>query len=369
MIPAFKFRNIEPASVKIIAGAVPVEIADIYPALQTVSVQVSRSAPGAGTLVLSAARDEFGAWPVLDGGYFERWSPIRIVGDFGTYQEDVLWGHVVKITPDFPKERGQAKVTIEFQDECYMLDREQVNKVWGSADASAMLTDQSIARTVLAGHGLRLSLNSAIGQSFRTITQDKTDYRFIAGLAEAVGYEFRIMFGEGHFVPVTLAGEPQEPILVYAGADSNCISFQMADEATVPDKARAAVVDGASNRAPQSRVLDPDLPVLGRRPAKSDVSGGQPFVWNLRQEGDMSPSTAEKLAQARINLASLSITAECEIDSTLYGHVVQPGKLISVDGIGQRYGGRFYVDQVEHRVDASGYRQKLKLLKNGLDEG
>ncbi len=369
MIPALPFRAIEPASIKIMAGLVPVEIAEIYPALQTVSVQVSRSGAGAGTMVLSAARDEFGEWPVLDGGYFDRWTPIRIIADFGVYQEDVLWGHVMKITPEFPKERGQAKVTIEFQDQSILLDREQVTKVWGEADASAMLTDLSVAQTVLAAYGLRLSATSAIGQSFRSINQDKTDFRFLAGLAEAVGHEFRIMFGEGHFAPVTLSGEVQEPILVYAGADTNCLSFQIEEEAAVPDQAAAAAVDGAATAAPESRTYSPDLPVLGQRLAKSEASGAPPYVWRLRQEGDQSPSAAEKLAQAKINLASLSIKAECEIDSTLYGHVVLPGRLISVDGVGRRYGGRFYVDQVEHSFDATGYRQKLKLIKNGLDEG
>ena len=68
MIPGLPFRSIEPASIKIMAGVVPVEIADVYPALQTVTVQVARSGPGAGSMVFSTSRDEFGEWPVLDGG-------------------------------------------------------------------------------------------------------------------------------------------------------------------------------------------------------------------------------------------------------------------------------------------------------------
>lgn len=369
MILPLAFRSIEPASIKIMAGVVPVEITDLYPALVSANVQVTRTQPGAGNLVLSASRDEFGEWPVLDGGYFDRWTPIRIVADFGSYQEDVIWGHVLKITPEFPKERGQAKVTIEFQDQTIMLDREQASRPWGASDAPADLADLAIAQTILSGYGFRVAPTSRPGQSYRTINQDKTDFRFLAQLAEAVGYEFRLMFGEAHFTPVTLTGEPQEAILVYAGADTNCLSFQVEEEAAVPDQAVASAVDTAGPNSGEETTYLPNLPVLGARPAKSDVSGGPAYAWRMRQEGDNTPSAAAMLAQAKINLSSLSIKAECEIDSTLYGHVVEPGKLIRVDGVGRRYGGRYYVDQVEHSFDQSGYRQKLKLLKNGLDEG
>ena len=75
------------------------------------------------------------------------------------------------------------------------------------------------------------------------------------------------------------------------------------------------------------------------------------------------------LAQAKVDAASLSIRAEALVDSTLYGHVVLPGRTIRVDGIGQRYGGRFYVDVIEHVFDPTGYTQRLTLLKNGVNEG
>lgn len=365
------FKVVEPASVKIATGTVPVEIVDLYPVLESVMVQVSRKAPAVGTIVVTAGRDESGDWPVIDGGYFERWKPIRITADFGTYSEDVVWGYVVKITPEFPQDRGAAKVTIEFQDESIALDREQVARVWGDSESGSAISHKTILQSILSGYGFSLDPGSADGLSQPTVNQDKTDFRFVTERAEAVGYELRLMFGEMYFGPIRLTGEPQAPILVYAGPDTNCLEFKVEEEAAVPDAAATASVDTGGEGAATETTVTPDLPILGDESAAgaAAASGVPSYTWRLRQEGDLPPDAATLLAQAKINEASLSIRAQCTLDSTLYGHVLLPGKLVTVDGIGRRYGGRYYVDTVEHGFDADGYSQKAVLLKNGINEG
>ena len=365
------FKVIEPASVKISTGSVPVEITDLYPVLETVMVQTARSQPGIGTLVLTAGRDEAGTWPVIDGGYFERWKPIRITADFGTYAEDVIWGYIVKITPEFPQDRGAAKVTIEFQDETIALDRTEVTRTWGDSEGGTAISDNTIVQSVLSDYGHTLDLTSAQGQSRLTLNQDKTDFRFVPELAEAVGYEIRLMFGTMYFGPIALTGEPQAPIRVYAGPDTKCLEFKIDEEAAVPDKVTTASADTGGDGTSTETTLAPDLPILGSESAQEAAAsqGVSEFVWRLKQEGDNAPDAAQMLAQAKINESSLSIRAECMLDSTMYGHVLLPGKLVTVDGVGERYGGRFYVDSVEHAFDATGYTQKAVLLKNGINEG
>lgn len=365
------FRSVEPASIRIFTGTVPVEIADLYPVLQTVTLQVARGKPGVGNLVLTAGRDESGRWPVLDGPYFARWVPIRIQADFGTHAEDVLWGHVVRITPDFPQDRSAAKVTIEVQDQTIGMDREQRSRDWGDSDGGRTLTDRTIAQSILAEYGFRLAPDSGEGQRVAALTQDKTDFAFLAARAEAVGYEMRLMMGEMYFGPLRLSGQPQPDLLLYAGPDSNCLSFTIDEEAAVPDAAVTAAVAPAGAEQTEDVELTPDLPILGTRSARevAAVAGVPRNRLRMRQEGDTPPDAARRLAQARINEASLSIQAEAVIDSTRYGHVLLPGRLVRVDGVGARYGGRYYVDSVEHAFDASGYTQKAVLLKNGIDEG
>lgn len=364
------FRNIEPASIRIYTGHVPVEIADLYPVLQTVTLQVGRNQPGAGNLVLSLGRDEAGTWPVLDGGYFERWIPIRVAADFGSYAEDVLWGHVVKIAPEYPQDRGGAKVTIEVQDQTIAMDRRQQTRDWGDSESRQPISDRVIATSIAGEYGYRLAPTSGPGQQVRALTQDKTDLAFLRERAEAVGYEFRLLMGEMYFGPLRLEGEPQPVLLVYAGPDSNCLSFSVDEESAVPDKAVTAAVDTEGSGEASETTLAPDLPVLGSRSLAqaSGASGIPENTIRMRQEGDRSPEAGRMLAQSKINLASLAIKAEAVIDSTAYGHVLLPGRLVRVDGVGLRYGGRFYVDTVEHSFDANGYTQKAVLLKNGIEE-
>lgn len=364
------FDVVQPAGLKLYLGAVPMEATDLYPVLETVTVNVSRREPGVASIVLTAMRDETGAWPVLDDGYFSRWNPVRILADFGSYSEDVLWGYVLKVTPEFPQDRGAAKVTVEIQDETIALDREAVNREWNNSTNETEMSDAAIVRAVAATHRLQISSDGGDGLTVNPLTQDKTDFRFIAERAEKIGYEFRVQFGELYFGPINLAGTPQDDLLVYAGPDTSVLEFSIAEEAAVPAEAFMATVDTAGSGDTVEARMQPNLPILGRDAAYQEGQTGlTPFAWQIKQEGDATPDAAEMLAQAKVNEASLSISAEALVDSTQYGHVIQPGKTIGVDGIGERYGGRFYVDTVEHVFDAAGYTQKASLLKNGLNEG
>jgi hypothetical protein len=364
------FSFVEPAGLKLFLGPIPVEAVDLYPVLESVTVNVSRKEPGVATIVLSAMRDETGAWPVLDGGYFTRWNPVRIQADFGGYAEDVLWGHVLKVTPEFPADRGAAKATVEIQDESIALDRAAVNREWNSASSPTDMSDGMIVSSIATSNRLSIAMDGGQGLTVNPMTQDKTDFRFIAERAEKTGYEFRVQFGEVYFGPINLSGTPQDTLLVYAGPDTSVREFSIAEEGGMPAEAVMATVDtGGSGEAIEARMA-PNLPILGRMAAFDEGQTGlQDFSWQIKGEGDAAPDAAEMLAQAKVNEASLSITAEALVDSTIYGHVVQPGRTINVDGIGERYGGRFYVDNVEHVFDAEGYTQKTSLLKNGVNEG
>lgn len=364
------FDVVEPAGLKLFLGPLPIEAMDLYPVLESVTVNVSRSEAGVATIVLSAMRDETGAWPVLDGGYFTRWNPVRIQADFGSYAEDVLWGYVLKVMPEFPVDRGAAKVTIEIQDETIAMDRTTINRQWNSASSQTDLSDRLIVSSIGLTHRLTVSGDSGEGLTVNPLTQDKTDFRFVTERAEKLGYEFRVQFGEIYFGPINFSGTPQESLLVYAGPDSSVREFSINEEGGMPAEAVMATVDTAgSGQAIQAR-MTPNLPILGQTAAFDEGQTGlQDFSWQIKGEGDVAPDAAQMLAQAKVNEASLSIAAEALVDSTIYGHVIQPGRVIGVDGVGQRYGGRYYVDAVEHVFDSEGYTQKASLLKNGINEG
>ena len=60
--------------------------------------------------------------------------------------------------------------------------------------------------------------------------------------------------------------------------------------------------------------------------------------------------------------------AEGELDGSLYGHVLNVGLPVGVDGVGERYGGIYFVDQVRHQFNSEGYRQTFALLRNAYGD-
>ena len=89
----------------------------------------------------------------------------------------------------------------------------------------------------------------------------------------------------------------------------------------------------------------------------------------MQQPGGATLAEVQTRAQAKANELAWKITAEGELDGALYEHVLMTHKTVNVDGIGDYYGGTYYVDEVQHRFFAEGYRQKFKLLRNATGQG
>ena len=357
-----------PAAPRIYLGQQRLEATAIYGALASLSVTAPRKGPATGTMVLTCYRDERGRWPVIDDGYFERWMPLRIDVDFESFAQHLVTGFVLKMTPEFPEDRSEAKLTVEFQDETAMLDRQQIERVWPGDDRGQPVTDRFVLSAILAGYaqGFRIASSTAEGQTSATLNQAKTDFAFLTERADASAFEFRIRDREAYLGPPQLTGTPQPVITVYAGASSNAQEFKAEDSADTPAAALAASVEGGQDNVENIR-LQPDLPLLGDQ-ALPNGQGVPDYELRVQPQGDAAATNLRALAQGQINEASLAIKAEVTIDGTLYGHVLLAGALVEVDGVGSRYGGRWYVDSVEHDMDAEGYRQKAVLLRNAIGQ-
>jgi len=355
----------EPASCVVEVGAGRAEIADFYPLIAALDVRTSRADAGSGKIVFVARRDEGGELVPADSGLLAPWSPIRVSAEFGHEREEILRGYVKQATLRAPQNAGEAVYEVEFQDESLVLDRGHVRDVWGTDDAP--LSDKDIARAIAADYGLKLSPDSHEGQASRTRNQDDTPIKFLRERAKANGFELLFQEGEIYFGPMRLSGEPQDAIKVYAGRDTNCLSFDVVEDAMKPDKVRFDVAPKAGTQ-PETETIAPSSPVLGKAPAAADGADLPEFAWRLSREGDETPDEARARAQGLADQNAMKITATGELDGALYGHVLKVGHLVAVDGVGERLGGLYYVDQVEHAFNPDGYRQRFTLIRNATGE-
>jgi hypothetical protein len=343
-------------------GAGGAEISDLYPFLTELRAEVSRTEAAVATLIFETRRDEQGEWLVQDAGVLFPWQPIIISTTSG---EEVMRGYIRQVNTDYPENAAAAKVTVECQDDSLRLDREHKRVAWGT---NAPTSDTVILSTILTPYGLTPHPDNGQGESQVVDPQNETDVRYLKRRAETNDYELIFSEGQVYFGPMRLSSATQPTILVYAGASSNCLSFNAKADAHQPDSV-AFDIPAASGNTSTEQIVQPTLQWLGPTHADSAASGLEDFKWKMSGQAGADQARLQALAQQKANDFDIhKIQAEGELDGMLYGHVLRAGLPVSVDGVGSWLGGTYYVDKVSHHFTFGGYRQRFTLLRNAYGD-
>lgn len=354
------------ASVLIQVGTGRTDIGDLAALVSGVEITAGRSEAATGSITIDDRRREDGQFMAADSGLFARWEPIVVSADFQTHVDEIFRGYITALNPTLPQNGGEAKLTIELQDDSAALNREQMRRVWGD---DAPITDLAILTDLISPLPLGVDPESDDGQSARSLSQDATPIQFLRERARANGFELIFSQGEVYFGPMRLEGDPQATIMIYAGSATNCLNWAISDDAQKPDTVGFEVAPREEGADPEVEIVAPDLPLLGTTAAAAEGSGlGTPSVWRISKEGDEPLDATRTRAQALANENSFKIRASGELDGALYGHVLRAGQLVRVDGTGERNGGLYYVDTVTHSFTPDGYRQKFELIRNATGD-
>ena len=339
------------------------EVSDFYPYMAEASVMMSRKSATVAVLLFDSIRTEDGQWLIQDSEIFVPWKPITISAKFGSHEEEVMRGFIKNVKVDSPQDMGAANVVVTCQDESIQLDREHIREARSSIDDPQ--NDGSIVSSIAAEVNLQTDVEDGLVNE--ALNQDATNVSFIRGRAQANGYEFYVREGTLHFHTIKLEGDPQPPILVYAGDTTNCVSFSAQYDGHRPDKVRviSPASEGTEN---EEDIVEPNLNVLGSQVADSSQAGLNDFIWNMQTPAGATREEVLARAQAAANENAWKVKADGELDGAMYGHVLLSHLTVTVDGVGSNYGGTYYVDQVEHVFTQDGYRQKFKLLRNAIGE-
>jgi len=206
------------------------EIVDLYPYLSEVSVEMCRGAATVCSLVFDSLRTEKnGEWVVQDNPSTQPWKKILIEARFGTYTEEVMRGCIKEIKAEYPEDMSAARVTVVGQDESLLLDREHVHKNWATT-----ISDGQIATRIAGEYGL--AVQAAQGLTHASLSCASTPIKFLRDRAEANGFELVVRAGTLYFQPLQMEGAPQPTILVYAGWDTNCLSFSVNYDGHKPEQ-------------------------------------------------------------------------------------------------------------------------------------
>lgn len=338
------------------------ELVEMMPLLVEATVETSRGAAAVCTLVFDTFRLEDDTWQIQDAGVFVPWKPFRIEAHFEDYFEEVMRGYVKEVWADTPEQMGKANVIVMCQDESLLLDREHIRRVWSTEEEP--MTDGDIVSEIAGAH---FDVDSEAGLSNISLSQDATSIHFLRDRAEANGYELYFREGTIYFKPPQLDEDPQEPIMVYMGERSNCLRISVKHDGHKPDEI-SLIRAAETGTELEQESFTPDLRLLGSEAASSENMGLAPFIWQMPRPAGSSLEEARARAQAKANENAWKIIAEGELDGSLYGHVLLSHKPVGVYGIGDTYGGLYYVDRVIHVFAKSGYRQTFRLLRNAVGQ-
>ena len=366
LLDLFTGRDREPAECVISVDGV--EIESLYTFLLEVRVECSRTEAATATLRFETRRNELGTWSVQDAGILEPWSRIVITAAFGSRDEEIMRGYIREIRLETPEDAGAAQVVVECQDDSLRLDRTHRRRTWGTSDLPS--SDTLILWEILASYGLLPHQDSESGQDRLVgVAQDDTDIKFLKSRAVFNGYELIFREGRVYFGPMRLESDPQSTIFVYGGEATNCLSLSVRADGHQPDAVAYDAPTDSGDSVDSPEPVRSNLFLLGTSRADSSNAGLEDFVWRMSAEAGADGQRLQVLAQMKANDLDIHrIQGEGELDGALYGHVLQAGLPVPVDGLGERMSGIYYVDSVSHSFTSLGYRQQFRLLRNGYGD-
>lgn len=295
---------------------------------------------------------------------------------------------ITKVELSYP-ETGVSSLTLKGEDKSIMMGLIEKKKRW---------RDQSVAdivRELGNSHGfphIEAHLDPP-PRTRRSIHQDgKTDLAFLQELAEMYHAKCFVELNEQgeevlYFIPerrVVGLRRPDELVLRYRmGSDSNLISFAPSFDSSYIDRLKEVEgldTQGNSVRSqdrPPSEITMWDLnevrmaqasardrPIIERlysrgAECKQDLqrrlTARRPAVGEVTPDQDAVESTNETLEARRLGMSA---------SGTTFGNIWLRAKSnVTLRGVSERFNGKWYVSNVTHKIDGSGYKSDFKCVR------
>jgi hypothetical protein len=198
-------------------------------------------------------------------------------------------------------------------------------------------------------------------------TQQEDDLTFIRRLARRNGFVFYIEptpipgVNTAYWGVDNRLGVPQPALTMNMGPDTNVdSSINFGFDAAAPVEPRVTIVEPITRTAIPIPVPAGLRPPLARRPAS-------PLRRRLsRTTANQSAAQAALYALTASSEGADAVRASGSLDAVRYGHVLRARRLVGVRGVGQTYGGNYYVQSVTHSIRRGSYRQSFNLSRDGL---
>jgi hypothetical protein len=199
-------------------------------------------------------------------------------------------------------------------------------------------------------------------------SQQGTDFDYINELADKVGYVFYLEpqstpgMSVGYWGPQIKVGMPQRALNINMDAHSNCESLSF----TYDNQMRELPTVFVYNEL--TKVPIP-IPIPNITPLSPPLGVVEPLAVKLKPIEGVSKYSIPKavmVGMAKAARTADAVKGEGSLDVLRYGRVLQPRRLVGVRGAGMAFDGLHYVQSVTHQISRGEYKQRFKLVRNGL---
>lgn len=339
------------------------EIDEVYSDLLQLEVELDDELASMFRLRVSMIQTAEG-WTSLDDERLRVWKPVSITAGFEDNNEELLTGYITHVKPSFQADPEQAYLEIWGMDASVLMNRREVLKEWANKK------DSDIATEIFQSYGLTPQVEDTVfvhDEAVSTIIQRETDMQFLKRLALRNGYECYVQGSDAYFGPPQLDEEPQPLLAVHFGNETNIHNFSLGVDAMVPVNVGMFQIGRMDKEVTAVNVESATQTALGSMSAPGLVAAGmdvgQVYVGC---NGAAGPAEMQALCQGLYHRAEWFVTAQGEVNANNYAHVLMPRKPVTVKGIGETYSGIYYVNHVTHVFTGNGYRQLVRMKRNGL---
>jgi len=270
----------------------------------------------------------------------------------------------IQLTPgDQP---GADILTITGEDVSVMMDRDEQSRAFpATADFDAV--KQIIQNINYGQYGFilpRQPENPTALSPPNTTEQNRqqpmnmTDRAYLKELAGLYNYVFYITPGPTpgantvHWGPKEYSTTPQSDLSVKMGPFSNVDSINFQYNALSPQRVQY------TERGESNTISSPskDRIQLARNVAEA---------WRLTNLTGFSCRAATQAQSAVDNSSENTVTVKGELNVIRYNGILNPRGLVNLRGVGDTYGGKYYVKTVSHKISKGHYGQSFTLKREG----
>jgi phage protein D len=334
---------------------------DLLTALVELEVEEHHALASTFRLKLAINRQEQGLWRFLDDEGLRPWSRVGIAVTTGEDEQQLLAGYVTEARVNIEADESGSSLELVGMDATVLMSLEEKIRDWANQK------DSDIAQAIFGEYGLASNVEDTQvvhDEAVSTIIQRETDIRFLNRLAERSGFECVVRGTGGFFQSPSLTEPPLPTLAAHFGAETTLTSFEARWDATRGAAVQMAEINTISKETEQAVVERTALRQLGRDLPPAPPSGtSKAFV---KHAVPVTQGDIQRRCQALFDAAAWFVEARGEVDTIVYGTVLQTRRVVPIKGVGGPFSGLYYVTSVRHQFSLDRYVQRFTARRNAL---